>query len=82
MNIYIYIHYGVFRVLPYFAMHSVFECVACRIQDRFRSQGGACWGLASTRQTCLVAPSFELLPKSETALHNFRIWGSIAANPS
>ena len=36
-------------------------------------KGLACWGPASTRQTCLAAAWCELLPKPEIAVQNCRI---------
>ena len=49
------------------------SCVGCK--SDFDPKGLACWGPASTRQTCLDAPWCELLPKPEIAFHNFSILG-------
>ena len=64
------------------------RCIQCSSvwcvvsKSDFDPKGLACWGPASTRQTCLAAPWCELLPKPEIACHNFRILGPITANPS
>ena len=56
------------------------RCVVSK--SDFDPKGLACWGPASTWQTCLAAPWCELLPKPDFAFHIFRILGPITANPS